>query len=284
MSRQRIGYYGKLNVVAHPHPPGVYREIFERASAIKATVKVRGDRYARIGKISISRDNVFSGVIAFWTEISAESSAVEKASLDESSLQDLGVKIPEGIGFNSRIFAFSFNERNHTLVVELKNNEREVVSIRILKNAIEGILVQGLPDFVQEFDVHIKSRSNAVDELISVDSIRSVHIIINLPNPDNIDEIIERKVQKKRREMAEAKVKREEIRLTKERGAGSIEFGSGMYRAELELAAQNGSVEVSGKNDGRPVRLSTSDFPDVIREPLGSEETSPVATRRIARL
>lgn len=136
---------------------------------------------------------------------------------------------------------------------------------------------------MNEFDVHIKSKKNAVDELASVESIRTVHIIINLPNPDNIDDIIDRKVEEKRRQMEEANVKREEIRLTKERGAESIELGTGMYRAELELAAQNGSAEVTGRTDGKPVRLGTSNFPDIIREPLGHDETSAVATRRIAR-
>jgi len=110
--------YALLNVVAHPHPRGIYRKLLELASD-GASVKFRSDRYARISRINEAKSGVLVGRLALWTEIDPNSPSINKSSLEEMSLKQAGVELPDNIGFNSSIFYFSFREAEHALYVEL---------------------------------------------------------------------------------------------------------------------------------------------------------------------
>lgn len=277
MPRKRTGKYGVLNVVAQPHPQGAYRDIFELAGATQATVRLRADRFARLGPISKSRDDIFSGVIAMWTEIDPREKGIQKKDLQQSALSDLGVSLPDGVGFNSRIFAYSFNENNHKLYIQTKNDEGELASIHSLRRAFEKILNDVLPDEFESISVHLETSSDALEKVISVSNISKIRVVVYRPNPDSLDDLVERKV----RELEQGNIAREEIIAVRSKNAESINV-VGDLRAAAELARNDGIVEVTGTEDGRRIVRSTQEYPLYITEPLASDDTSAGVTRRIA--
>ena len=135
-----IGIYGALNVVLHPHPDGAYRELFERAGASQQAQKYFGDRFARLSPISETRNGAFSGRLTTWTEIDPKSNSIQTETLVESPLSDTDFTLPRNIGFNAKVFSFAFREEDHTLFVELLNDERQSISINSAKKAFFNIL------------------------------------------------------------------------------------------------------------------------------------------------
>ncbi len=277
MARSRVGKYGVLNVVSQPHPAGAYKQLFNDAAEKSIVVSVRSDRFARLGSVTQSRNYVFSGVIAFWTEVDPNGKAIRKSDLQQSALADLGVSLPEGIGFNSRIFAYSFNEKTHKLFVQTKNDYGDVVSIHSLRVAFEALLREALPREWDSVNVHLETASDALERVISLPVITKIRVVVYRPNPDNIDELVERKV----RELEQGNISRLKTIANKAKGASTLKL-VGDLRAAAELARDNGIVEVSGKEDGRRVTRSTDEYPLEISEKLEADQTSAVVTRRLA--
>ena len=138
----RTGRYGALNIVAHPHPAGTYRKIFENAGADSRGARFHGDQFATLSPISSTRNGVFTGKLATWTEIDPKSNLIDKASLKEQLLSESDIAIPTDIGFNSKVFSFAFRERDHKLFVELINDEGQTISIgRGIAFGTEGVSV-----------------------------------------------------------------------------------------------------------------------------------------------
>lgn len=275
---EKVASYGVLNTVVHPHPAGAYRKLFEIAGADSRGVRFHGDRFATLSPISETRDGVFTGRLATWTEIDPHSNLIEKKSLKESLLSDSGVSLPDGVGFNSRVFSFAFREKDHKLFVELKNDENQSISIGRARLAILKVLQAVQPGDVDELDVHIVSQANAVDAVLSIKKIRKVEILLDLPNPD----ILSDKKKAILDEIQAIHAKRLKTEITKAAGEESLEL-SEQYRAMAELAKDNGYVFARGLDEyGDPVERNTKKYPMEVETVLGQDESRALATRRIA--
>jgi hypothetical protein len=116
-----------LNISAHPHPGGVYRELFQRFSGKR--VKYFGDKLATFSKPSEIEKGVFQGYIITWTEIDQTQPMIDTILL-ETPKEDkiLKLNIPNDIGFNSQAFHYAFRIADHVLVFESRNYDGGTLS------------------------------------------------------------------------------------------------------------------------------------------------------------
>jgi hypothetical protein len=269
--------YGLLNVVAHPHPEGIYRQIFEKA-ALSSAVKFRGDRYATISQITETQDGVFRGRLATWSEIDPKSPSVNKSSLEEMTLAEAGIKLPDNIGFNSAIFYFAFRMPEHALYVELSNSEGRSISPNSARKAFDVILGSASAKMVDELNVFLGSKSDAIDHVLSLKSIRKIKIDLKLPNPDDLSEAHQAALDK----INSMKAQRLEATFTRAVGEDTLVLIP-EWRAVTDLALNNGYVATTGINEFDEIsERSTKDFPAEITEELADEDTGYRAVRRVA--
>ena len=274
---ERIGSYGILNIVAHPHPRGTYRSLFEMVGADPNGIRFRGDQYATLSPISETRNGVFSGRLAIWTEIDPNSNMIEKKTLKQSLLLDSTLRLPEGVGFNSKIFAFAFREENHRLYVELNNDEGQTVSIGTACKVFAQIFKNIRPDTVEQVDVHISTRRNAVEQVLAIPKIRKIEILLDMPNPDDLSEDKARLLK----EIEDMRAKKLRSEITRASGQETLIL-SPRYIVMSELAKDNGYVTASGNDiDGEKIERSTKDYPNEIETLLGEDESRAFATCHI---
>jgi hypothetical protein len=274
----RFGKYGILNVVIHPHPLGAYRGLFEVAGNDPMGVRFHGDLFATLSPISNTRNGVFTGKLAIWTEIDPSSNLIEKRTLKETLLSDASVQIPDGVGFNSRVFSFAFREADHRLYVELINDEGQTISIGRAKLAVFRVLAALQPQSIDELDVHIVSQENAVEKVLAIPKLRKLLIQLDLPNPDDLSEE-KRKILEEIERMGGKRIRAE---ITKSAGEESLE-ASDHYRAMAELAKDNGYVSGIGRDEnGEVIQLSTKSYPNEIEVPVQADASRSIMTRVIA--
>ena len=106
--------YCVLNVVANPHPTGIYERILTKAAL--SPVNYRGDSYATISKPRQIEDGFLQGRVVAWTEINRDEPAILTDVLREVDLSDLDIQIPENVGLNGRIFLYTFSTQYSMLV------------------------------------------------------------------------------------------------------------------------------------------------------------------------
>ena len=271
------GKYGLLNVVAHPHISGTYRRIFEKAANDSRGVRFHGDRFATISPLSADRNGVFTGRLATWTEIDENSNLIEKTSLKESLLEDSDFKLPDDVGFNSKVFSFAFRIADHRLFIELLNDENTSISVGRAKLAFEKVLQAFLPSDIESLDVYIVPSQNAVDRVLQLPGLKRLEIQLELPNPDDLSEE-KRKLLKEIEELGAKRIKSE---IFKRAGEESLHV-TPRYRAMAELAQDNGYVSATGFEHGDTVRRSTKEYPTQIQVELPTDASRAIHTRVIA--
>lgn len=159
--------YCVLNVVAQPHPAGIYRELFMAASKNSAS-NYRADHFARVSPVTEPENGMFRGRLAIWTEVNPKEPTINKDSFDQKLLSDSDIALPRDIGFNSKIFYFSFNIKSHRLFVELQNDEGQTVSAGIARLAFEKALQAIDRNFDVDVKVYIATTKSAVELVLAV--------------------------------------------------------------------------------------------------------------------
>ena len=277
--REKIGRYAVLNIVLQPHPPGAYERLFRSAGDDKITVAYFGDRHARISPIGQVQDGFFSGRLATWLEIDSNGNVINKDTLDEYLLSESNFDLPNTIGFNSRIFNFSFRVSDHRLFVELINDEGEKLSVASAQKIIWRVLEAArLPS--EELDVHIVSQASAVEYVLATPGLRKLEIVVNLPNPDVISGD---SAEELFASIDAMHAKQLRLELTKRADAPALELSPGVKKL-AEMTQENGIATATGRSDdGSVVQRSTKDLPSEVQTVLATNESRAAATRRIAR-
>lgn len=261
--------YCVLNVVAHPHPKDIYKSLFMAAAESEA-VNYRADHYARVSPVTSSDDGVFRGRLAIWTELDPGEPTINKISFEQKLLSDSDIALPRNIGFNSKIFYFSFKASTHRLFVELKNNEGQTISAGIARLAFERILKSIENTLETDVKVYISTLNSGVERILNLPSIRKIHIRLDLPNPDDLSDDEERVLEK----IKKRKVKRFEESMTKLADADTIVL-SDEDKTVVRLSKDNGFTRVEGRNaSGDKVSLNTADYPDIRTMELDTNDSS----------
>jgi hypothetical protein len=192
---------------------------------------------------------------------------------------DTDISLPKDIGFNSKIFYFSFNIRTHRLFVELQNDERQTVSAGTARRAFECILQAIQSDLDVNVMVYIATTKSAVDIVLSTPVIRKIEIRLDLPNDDDLSDAEEKALKK----IKARRIKRYEQSMTKLAAEDSIK----LLKSDKTLAylsKDNGFTKVWGEDgNGAKVERSTSDFPEIGTMEISNDEASYRQLNALAR-
>ncbi len=128
MAEERSITVGFVNIVASPHPAGVYPTAL--AEVASKPVRVRGNDWAIITqpKPVAREDGLYEGIISVWTDIDATEPSINKATFQRLDVEAALRKIFEERGFNNRSFSYVLDEQTHRIAVELKNEIGKTIS------------------------------------------------------------------------------------------------------------------------------------------------------------
>lgn len=271
--------YAVINIVAHPHPEGIYRKIFESAAKSNKGVRYFSNRFARLGPVSGVKSGIFSGRLYTWLELDTDANVIRKTELEESPFVESGVEIPDDIGLESRIFYYGFNIERHQLFVEAKNDDGQTISPNQAARAFSSVLSAVADEFVSELNVQTMPSSDSVERVLGLKAIKKIEMRLERPNPDDHSEK-KRKILEKLDQM---NAKQQEITLSKARGRETLKLDPD-YRLLADVAAENGWLVAKGQNlDGKKQELSTRDYPRVVSHDLEAGSSSLAAVRSVAR-
>lgn len=271
---------GFLNIVATPHPPGVYERLLRKCS--DTPVKFFGDQTAAITapRETSSDPNLLEGRLVVWTDIDESQPGIDKRKLAEVRLSDMNFSVPRDLGFNGRVFTYVFNVRAHVLAVETRNEFGQTVSPVRAKRIFDRLMspfILGLDS--EHVEITVIPEDDALARVLGLKRLDKVEILVKRPNADDITT----ETNAIMAELMAQKAKSEERVLVREAGSDGIELSDeNMIRARV--AASNGHVSSTGRDsDDEPDRRSTKEYPKVVRWALEAGESFAARVRDAAR-
>jgi hypothetical protein len=266
-----------LNVVASPHPPGTYRSLFEMASQ-RRSVSFRGDQYGSISSADSRTAELLLGRLVIWTQIDESEPAVVIDQLREVPFVDLEIQIPDNLGFNCRVFLWAFRITDHKLFVETKNEFGKTVSPNSAAKFFSRLFSQTeLGEKAPYVDVTVVPEDDSVNRVLEIPSLKKILIHLTRPNPDSIDDDARRVLAR----MESMGAKSQITQLTALPGE-TLHLDEDI-RTMAEVAASNGFVETRGYDDGEAIKLSTKEYPKIIKKALAGSASRLTALISIAR-
>lgn len=273
----RTAEFAVIDVVAQPHPEGVYRSIFE--AAVGVGVKFYGDYYAALTPISSTRDNIFTGRLATWMAVDEKSKVLNLEDFVETPLSESSdIIIPPGRGLNSRVFEFAFNTKSHKLYLQLKNDSRQSIAPARAEAALRAIFEQVEISGVEEIRVQIVPTSDSVEKVVNLPGLSQITIVLYRPNPTDVSDAANALLE----ELMMQNAKEEVTTIKKAAGFTSLVLNA-YNQAKAQAAAFSGFVKGRGKNEqGQVVQLSTRDQPLIIRHEVVDSESDFTGVRAVA--
>lgn len=259
---------GFLNIVASPHPEGIYPETL--ASLANTPVNVRGRDFAIItAPIPIEREEgIYAGTVSVWTDIDSSEPSIEKATFRQRDVEAALKKVFDERGFNNRSFTYVLDEITHTIAVELKNSLGKTLSIRQAGRLFER-LFSSLNKEGQTYDITILPEEDALARVLGLERIDKIVIVLKRPNPgDHHGRDAEDILQ----ELHEQNMKRAEYTFSRQPGTDGIHLNE-ENQTRAEVAATNGHVESTGLDDGERSHRSTEQYPKIVRRVLAAGTT-----------
>lgn len=276
MAKQTNLEYCILNIAANPHPSGVYFDLFKQISGER--VNFWGESFATVSAPREVENGFFQGRVVLWTEIDETQPAILKNKLEEIDLKDLDFPIPENVGFNGKIFLYTFREKDHTLFIESKNEFNKSLSANRAHRIISKLLspeVLGVDAPLVE--VTVVPEEDALKRIMAIPYLKRLEIHILKPNADDkdADEVLA--------ELEEQGARKQEIVLVASPKSDGINPNERTQK-QTEVAQYNGHVNGRGKEeDGTPVRYSTKEYPRTVRnfiDEFGSSVQSALSTAK----
>lgn len=262
-NRVSIGF---INVAASPHPPGTYVEALNQIA--NRPVKLRGRDFAIITQPQRETDDdaLLTGSISVWTDIDPSEPSIDKATFRRQDVEAALAKIFKERGFNNRGFWYVFDEKTHTLAVELLNSEGKRLSVNQAGKLFD-LLFSSLNTSDGVFETTIIPEEDALSRVLGLDRLDKVKIVLKRPNPGDhhgtdAEDIL--------RELYEQNMKRAEYGFTRQPGTDGIHLNE-ENNTRAEVASTNGHVESSGvDDDGEAQHLSTEKYPKIVSRVLAA--------------
>lgn len=271
-SKDRKIVLGALNIVASPHPEGIYLRALNIAAGVE--VEVWGSDYAKITPPEPIRGQVgrFSGRILVWTEINREGRWLDKSKDAEAAPSEKRkIVLPEHLEPNYRTFNYAFLLEKHRLVVEYRNDLGENFGPPRVKRLFERLLSKESlgPDFGAEIVVTVVPEEDAVDRILAIPRLNKLEIHIERPNAEMLDDraILD--------ELEEQGARSQHITLTKASDAPSL-VPNGETQQLIAVAAENGYATGTGRDaDGEQIFVSTREHPKRVNVDV-PEDSHPI--------
>lgn len=281
MARMKTIEISGLNIVSQPHSPKEYVEIFERIKESQPSFSVSGDMHLKLMHIeAIYGNDLTKGIKGKILRFSKIDSGSWVNTLKGSELTpDQTPEIPDHTSPNGIFFDFVFYPtheiNNHKLfyISKYYNSDKKKscsLSPNLLRKFFEGILNQD--NYFRKFDsieVTVLPSRSALDDVLSLKTLKTLEILIKAPNPDDFAEIETRILN----HMNETNVAQKFEKFTSD--GDSIRLDEEM-RNDARVASTNGYVKTKGNNDEDKIEeRSTIDMP--LREKTSVEADSPKA-------
>lgn len=276
MSDNMVLEYCAVNIAAHPHPDGVYPDLLRQAALTK--VNYWGDHYATISAPIRREDGFYQGRLVAWTSINEDEPAVDTQKLEEVNLADIDLSLPENLGFNGRIFIYTFRERDHTMFVETKNEFGKKLSPTRVEKILKGLLSPELQgsDFPL-VEVTIIPEEDALNRIFGLEKLKRLEIHIVRPNADDLD------VEDVLKELDAQNAKSLEKVLVALPGDEGLTPDERTTK-QAQVAEFNGYVLGRGNQaDGELVQLSTKSHPRIFERMLDQSSSIFAAALAVAK-
>lgn len=260
MARSRVIEYCALNIVATPHPRGVYPQILTDAAT--RSTNYAGSSWARVSRPIKHEEGFYVGRLFVWTEIDTTEPAIDKVKLIELSLDELNLNIPPYIGFNGRIFLYVLRERDHKLIVEVRNEVGKTIAPKAVGRIFSSLLnSDDITDENPYVEVTVIPDEDALSKILAIPKLQRLKIHLVRPNPDDMSDEAEAILA----ELEELGAKSQDITLVAAAGGDGLELNE-RVSAQAEAATMNGYVAGKGKtDDGEPLAYDTKEHPRIIK-------------------
>lgn len=265
-----------LNIVATPHPDGIYPQLLRDVSG--QGVKFWGDEHAAISAPVEVGDGIFQGRIVIWTEIDPDAPAIDIAKLEEVPLESSGALLPDNVGFNGRVFLYTLNSKNHLIFVEARNEFKNNLSPR-RAGIIFAALFKKLPIDAPLVDVTVVPEDDTVDTLLALPRLDKVHIHLTRPNVEEFGEAAQQILKQLEAEGA----KSQDVVIKRSPTADTLRL-SEEHQIQARVSAYHGWFWASGlQEDGGKFDGSTKEYPKIIKKIIDGGTSFALAARDIAR-
>ena len=280
MADEQVIEIGFLNVVATPHPIGVYDRLLR--SVAGEPVKFFGEQVAAITtpRAASGENHLLQGRIVIWTDIDEDQPGVNKRDLSAVRLSDMNFTVPNNLGFNGKVILYTFNTRSHVLAYEARNENGQTLSPRRAKRIFDLLMSPEILGLNAELvEVTVIPEDDALAFVLGLSRLDRVEILVKRPNQDDITD----KANAIMAELMAQHAKSEDRVLTRAGGSDGLELSEeNMVRAEV--AATNGYVKSSGRDDeGEPDKRSTKEYPKIVRMVVDAGESFIGKVRDAAR-
>lgn len=279
MSDENSIKVGFVNIVATPHPAGVYKDAL--VSIANRPVNVRGNDWAIITRPKATRgeDGLCEGIISVWTDVDATEPSINKATFEKVAVEAGLKKIFAERGFNNRSFEYVLDEQTHKMAIELKNELGKNISITQVSKILM-LLLSSLNKEGQTFEVTIVPEEDAIEQVLGLERLDRVYILLKRPNPGDHDGGDAEEVL---RELHEQNIRQAEYSFARQPGTDGIHLNAD-NEVRAEVAAQNGYVKSSGiDEDGNRERRSTKEYPKIVAVTIAAGAVAISALREQAK-
>lgn len=271
---------GFLNIVATPHPEGVYTRLLKKAA--EKPVNFWGSQKAAITEpLALDEDPSFlTFQLVIWTEVNPSEPAINKAQLKKAAFPREGKNFVDEYGVNGRVFYCVFDTQTHILTAELRNDDGQTVS----PNRLERIFLDLMsPEILgvesEEVEVTVIPTDDAVEYVLGLARLDKVAILVKRPNNDDITTETHRVMA----DLMEQNAKSEKREIARQAKTDSIEL-SEENQVYARVGAHNGHVDSSGLDeDGQHDKRSTREVPKIVRIAIEGGTSFLVALRNLAK-
>lgn len=276
MSRSSFYRMSALNIVTHPHSPATYVQLFEDLAAMKNVVKVHGDTAILmspyITAIDGDKTKGFTGLLYKFFDLNKDTDWADvnnvAVATDEQKKE---IVIPDNLKPHLQAISFVFYPSDHILFFDSKGKQRSKLgkgdtnlSPRILKKYFEKYFQNDtIVEKYQTLQVHIIPGEEDIEKMLRIPLIKSVELIINLPNNDDLQSY----ENEYKNNLAAKNVTRKTIEYV-----GPQLLIDDDIKKEALVAAHNGRLTVRGKDEfNKPYKKSTSNA--AFNEPYEVKDT-----------
>jgi Domain of unknown function (DUF4747) len=242
------------NIVAQPHPIGIYKDLFTDVFRKRRTVSYIGSDKIVPGKINF-QDNSAWGYFIVYTEFEFEGDWVDLDTLDKAADHQInGISIPNNLRPNLRICYFYVDFKSHKIAFEHINEQGNKFSITGIQRALRkwlGSSQKGITVDVTVIPVH-----DSLTQILSIKHLSKLTIKVSIPNPDGVDGPYARIVG----ELKEQNAKSIVVVLEKQPRKDSLKPD----KETLDLAdagMENGYVKGQGRDESGAVSYNSKDHP-----------------------
>lgn len=252
---------GALNIVASPHPPGIYLKLLQHVAGTE--VPLWGSDLAKITEPREidGRSDDFFGEVLIWTHIDTESPWINKdtdAEATDEEMLPVVEALPNNLEPNFRPFTYVLNQAEHIVLVEIQNEAGQRLSPKRAKRIFDR-LFENLPPDLPEVDVTVIPEEESLERIFAIKRLRKLEIFIQRPNPDDLGDEYKRIMSALEQEGARSQ-KIEKIKAAKKLTLTP----SDETKTLAIIASTNGYVSGEGKDEsGTSVFESTEEHPKI---------------------